>query len=71
MTSRLTIRVSDDLMGWLKTISRKSRLPVSRLIRGWLEEAKTREEAEAEQAGRLFLRHAGSFWIFTGGSNLS
>jgi hypothetical protein len=50
----LTIRITDELRAWLEETSRRTRIPVGRLIREHLETAKT-------QAGEQgFLRHAGA-----------
>jgi post-segregation antitoxin (ccd killing protein) len=51
----LTLRVPDELADWLTEQSRKTGLPVSRLIREQLEKARQNEET------RPFMRHAGSF----------
>jgi hypothetical protein len=54
----LTIRLTDDLLDWLKETSRRTGIPVGRLIREQLESAK------AKRGKQGFLRHAGAI---TGG----
>ena len=58
MSHTLTIRIKDDLLGWLRAASRRTGIPVGRLIREQLETAK------AEDGKQRFLRHAGAI---TGG----
>ncbi|MBV8050322.1 MAG: ribbon-helix-helix domain-containing protein [Acidobacteriaceae bacterium] len=41
MGHTLTIRLTDDLLDWLKEKSRRTGIPVGRLIRQHLEEAKS------------------------------
>ena len=49
----LTIRLTEELLAWLKDTSRRTGVPVGRLIREQLETAK--------QGGKQrFLRHAGA-----------
>jgi hypothetical protein len=50
----LTLRVPDELADWLAEQSRKTGLPVSRLIREQLEKARREENV------RPFMQHAGS-----------
>ena len=59
MSHTLTIRLTDELFDWLKTMSRRTGIPVSHLIRQHLESAK------ASSGKQRFLRHAG---VMTGGS---
>jgi len=54
MTRRLTIRLNDELLSWLKETSRKTGTPVARLIRQQLENAKS------NGGTRRFLRHVGA-----------
>jgi len=63
VTHRLTIRVTDDLLGWLKEKSRRTGVSVSRLVRQQLETAKSGEGKQR------FLKHAGA--IKGGPPNLS
>ena len=58
MSHTLTIRITDELLDWLKETSRRTGIPVGRLIREQLEAAK------AEGGRQPFLRHAGAI---TGG----
>ena len=58
MSHTLTIRLTDELLEWLKETSRKTGIPMGRLIRQQLEEAK------ANGGKQRFLRHAG---VFRGG----
>lgn len=58
MSHTLTIRITDELLDWLKETSRRTGIPVGRLIREQLETAKT------ERGKQRFLRHAGAI---TGG----
>lgn len=50
----LTLRVPEDLAGWLAELSRQTGIPVGRLIREQLEKARQEEKEPA------FMRHAGS-----------
>lgn len=54
MGHTLTIRLTEELLEWLKSLSRRTGLPVGRLVRQRLEEMK------AEDGGQKFLRHAGA-----------
>src|SRR2546429_8746050 len=54
MTRRLTIRVTDDLLAWLREASRRTGVPISRLIRWRLENAK------ANGGEPRFMRHVGA-----------
>jgi hypothetical protein len=62
MSHTLTIRLTEELLAWLKEVSRRTGLPVGRIIRQQLESAK------AEQGNQRFLRHAGRI---SGASDLS
>jgi hypothetical protein len=54
MSHTLTIRLTDELLAWLKETSRQTGVPVGRLIRQQLETAKS------NGGKQLFLRHAGA-----------
>lgn len=58
MSPTLTIRLTDELLDWLKETSRRTGVPVGRLIREQLEAAKNKGGTQR------FLRHAGAI---TGG----
>src|SRR6516162_8223327 len=58
MSHTFTIRLTDELVDWLKETSRRTGIPVGRLIREQLETAK------AKAGKQPFLRHAGAI---TGG----
>jgi hypothetical protein len=53
MSHTLTIRLTEELLAWLKEVSRRTGLPVGRIIRQQLESAKS------ESGNQRFLRHAG------------
>ena len=53
MSHTLTIRLTEELLAWLKEMSRRTGLPVGRIIRQQLESAKS------EKGNQRFLRHAG------------
>jgi predicted DNA-binding protein len=53
MSKTLTIRLTDDLLAWLKEMSRRTGLPVGRIVRQQLESAK------AEKGNQRFLSLAG------------
>jgi len=53
MSHTLTIRLTEELLAWLKEVSRRTGVPVGRIIRQQLESAK------AEGGHQPFLRHAG------------
>ncbi len=54
MSNTLTIRLPEDMIAWLKETSRRTGIPVGRLIREQLESAK-------EHGGKeRFMRHAGT-----------
>jgi len=63
MSHTLTIRLTEELLSWLKEQSRRTGVPVGRLIREQLESAK------ASRGKQRFLRHAGA--IKGGPSDLS
>lgn len=54
MGHTFTIRITDELLDWLKETSRRTGIPVGRLIREQL------ETARAEGGKQRFLRHAGA-----------
>lgn len=54
MSHTLTIRLTDDLLDWLKESSRRTGVPVGRLIRQQLEAAKV------NGGQQRFMRHAGA-----------
>jgi predicted DNA-binding protein len=58
MSHTLTIRLTQELLDWLKETSRQTGVPVGRLIRQQLEAAKS------NVGSQRFMRHAGAF---TGG----
>ncbi|PYX06712.1 MAG: hypothetical protein DMG88_17080 [Acidobacteria bacterium] len=49
----LTIRITDELLQWLKDLSRRTGVPMGRIIRQQLESAKN-------GGPQRFLRHAGA-----------
>jgi predicted DNA-binding protein len=53
MSHTLTIRLTEELLAWLKGMSEQTGLPVGRIVRQQLERAK------AEKGNQLFLRLAG------------
>jgi hypothetical protein len=54
MSHTLTIRLTPELAEWLAEVSRKTGLPVGRIVRQQLENAK------AQSGKQQFLRHAGA-----------
>lgn len=62
MGHTLTIRLTDELRDWLKETSRRTGIPVGRIIREQL------EAARANGGRQKFLRHAG---VFSGPGDLS
>jgi hypothetical protein len=54
MSHTLTIRLTEELLEWLKDLSRRTGVPVGRLIRQRLEEARSND------GGQRFMRHAGA-----------
>jgi len=63
MSHTLTIRLTEELLAWLKEQSRQTGVPVGRLIRQQL------EAARSTGGKQRFLRHAGA--IGGGPSNVS
>ena len=59
MSNTLTIRLSQELLDWLKETSRETGIPVGRLVRQHIESAK------ASRTRQRFLRHLGAI---SGGS---
>lgn len=55
MSNTLTIRLPEELLDWLKDTSERTGIPVGRLIRDQLENAKS------EAGQQRFMRHAGTF----------
>jgi len=53
MGHTLTIRLTEELMAWLKETSRRTGVPMGRLVRDQIEAAKS-------SRGKRFLRHAGA-----------
>jgi len=53
MSHTLTIRLTEELLAWLKEVSRRTGVPVGRIIRQHLESAKS------EKGNQQFLRHDG------------
>jgi hypothetical protein len=62
MSHTLTTRLTEELLAWLKEVSRRTGLPVGRIIRQQLESAKL------EKGNQRFLRRAGRI---NGASDLS
>jgi Ribbon-helix-helix domain len=54
MSHTFTIRVTDELLAWLKETSRRTGIPVGRIIREQLESVKTNDGKQR------FLRHLGA-----------
>jgi hypothetical protein len=54
MSHTLTIRLTDDLRDWLRETSRRTGIPVGRLVREQLESSK------AQGGKQRFMRHAGA-----------
>ena len=54
MSHTLTVRLTDEILDWLKETSRRTGIPVGRLIREQLETAKSKGGKQG------FLRHAGA-----------
>jgi hypothetical protein len=63
MSHTLTIRLTDELLAWLKETSRQTGVPVGRLVRQQLEAAKS------NGGSQRFMRHAGT--ITGGPANVS
>jgi Ribbon-helix-helix domain len=53
MSHTLTIRLTEELLSWLKETSRRTGIPMGRLVREQIEAAKSNQ-------GKPFLRHAGA-----------
>jgi len=53
MSHTLTIRLTEELLAWLKEMSKRTGMPVGRIIRQQL------ESARGEKRTQKFLRHAG------------
>ena len=62
MSHTLTIRLTDELLTWLRETAKRTGLPVGRIIRQQL------ETARAEKGAQRFLRRAGEI---SGPSDLS
>jgi len=54
MGDTITIRLTEELVDWLKSTARRTGLPVSQLVRDELERAKR------ENRDKPFMRHCGS-----------
>ena len=54
MSHTLTIRLTQELLDWLKAASKRTGIPVGRLIRQRL------EEMRSEEGQQKFMRHAGA-----------
>jgi hypothetical protein len=54
MSHTFTIRITDELLAWLKETSRRTGMPVGQIIRERLESAKTNDGKQR------FLRHLGA-----------
>jgi hypothetical protein len=54
MSHTLTIRLTEELLAWLKETSRETGVPVGRLVRQQLESAK------AKGGEQKFMRHVGA-----------
>jgi len=54
MSNTLTIRLPEEMLEWLRETSRRTGIPVGRLIREQLESAK------AQGGKQRFMRHAGA-----------
>ena len=63
MSHRLTVRLTDELLAWLKETSRRTGIPMSNLVREQLELAK------ANTGIQHFLKHAGA--ITAGSADVS
>ena len=55
MRTTITVRLPEDLAEWLSETARKSGLPVSRIVRDQLEQARDQQDNR-----QPFLRHAGA-----------
>ena len=54
MSNTLTIRLPDEMIAWLKETSRRTGVPVGRLVREQL------ESARSKRGQQHFMRHAGA-----------
>jgi Ribbon-helix-helix domain len=54
MSHTFTIRITDELLAWLKETSRRTGMPVGQIIREQLDRAKTNDGKQP------FLRHLGA-----------
>lgn len=54
MSHTLTIRLTEELLAWLKETSRRTGLPMGRIIRQQL------ENAQSEKGTLRFMKHAGA-----------
>ena len=55
MSQTLTIRLTDELLAWLKETSRRTGVPMGRLVREQL------ESARSNGGKQKFMRHVGAF----------
>ena len=55
MSHTLTLRLTEELLNWLKETARRTGVPVGRIIREQLESAKSRGGKQR------FMQHAGAF----------
>jgi hypothetical protein len=55
MSQTLTIRLTDELLAWLKETSRQTGVPMGRLVREQI------EHARAKGGKQRFMRHVGAF----------
>lgn len=55
MSNTLTVRLPEDLLGWLRDTSQRTGVPVGRLVRDQLQNAKS------QSGNQRFMRHAGTF----------
>ena len=53
MSRTITLRLTDELAAWLAETSRRTGVPVGRIVREQL------DKARAESGNQYFLRHAG------------
>jgi len=60
MSRTLTIRLTDDIFEWLKKTSRRSGIPAGRIIREKLEQAKTDDQAKADDRDKPWMKLVGS-----------
>lgn len=55
MSQTLTIRLTDELLAWLKETSRRTGVPMGRLVREQI------EHARSKGGKQRFMRHVGAF----------